>query len=70
MNDNSEDKDETEAVCGPMIRLVATVQTENGTEVNAATYGKLDQTEPCAFAPMIRVQATEDGERNSGNGKS
>ena len=55
MSDKPKDHDQTEPVCAPLIRLEATVVSEVGTSANGTVEDR-DQTEPCAFAPVVHLQ--------------
>jgi hypothetical protein len=71
MNDDFLGKDETEPVCAPLIRLEATVRSDNGAPAtNGLGATDFDQTEPCAFAPIIRLQAGDDGQIEDDDGNT
>jgi hypothetical protein len=59
MNDNSKNEGETEPVCAPLIRLQATMQRgpDRPSTIEHTDSTDCDQTEPCDFAPIIRLQA-------------
>ena len=71
MHDDFLGKDETEPVGALLIRLEATVRSGNGTPAtNGHGDTDFDQTEPCAFAPIIRLQAGEDGQSDDAQGNT
>lgn len=59
MNDKSKNEGETEPVCAPLIRLEAAIQvgSDSSSTTNGTNAIDSDQTEPCGFAPIIRLQA-------------
>ncbi len=60
MNDEGNDKDETEPVSAPLVRFES---ADGGTSpTNGIGATSLDQTEPCGFVPMIRFRSRDDGQ--------
>ena len=70
MNDKENSRDQTDAVCAPIIRFGATLEgiSEHGL-TNGIGKANFDQTEPCAFVPIIRLQAEGENEPDA-NGKA